>query len=83
MFEAIKTGKTDTEMLAWVNEKAPKLTHEIVAWSSWLEQYGPGASGGHEWIAGVIKSAGPDRDDIRSYADALDLDDYASYGGKM
>jgi hypothetical protein len=83
MYATVKSGKTDTEMLAWVNEKTPRQIHEIIAWSAWLEQHGPGDSGGHEWIAGVIKQAGPDRDDIRSDADALDLDDYASYGGKM
>jgi len=82
MLEAIKSGKSDTEMLAWVNEKAGKLHHEIKAWSDWLEQYGPGGPDGHEWLAGVVKSAAPKRDDIRSFAELLDLDDYVSYGGK-
>lgn len=82
MLETIKSGKSDTEMLAWVNEKAGKLHHEIKAWSDWLEQYGPGGPDGHEWLAGVVKSAAPKRDDIRSFAELLDLDDYVSYGGK-
>lgn len=82
MLAAIKSGQSDTEMLAWVNEKAPFLPHEITTWSAWLEQFGPGGADGHDWIAGVIRECASDRDDIRSYADALDLDDYVSYGGK-
>jgi hypothetical protein len=32
--------------------------------------------------AETIKANAGDRDDIRSFADLLDLDDYVSYGGK-
>jgi hypothetical protein len=82
MLTVIKSGKSDTEMLTWVNENTKRQLFEVVSWSSWLEQYGPGGADGHEWLAGVVKAAGPERNDIRSFADVLDLDDYASYGGK-
>lgn len=82
MLAEIKSGKSDTEMLAWVNEKAGRQLYEIKAWSDWLEQFGPGGAEGHEWLAGVVKTDAPDRSDIRSFADLLDLDDYVSYGGK-
>jgi hypothetical protein len=82
LLAAIKTGKSDTEMLAWVNEHTKRQLFEVVAWSSWLEQFGPGGADGHEWLVGVVRAAGPERNDIRSFADVLDLDDYASYGGK-
>ena len=49
---------------------------------SWLEQSGPGSAEGHEWLAGVLKGNKSARDDVRSFADLLDLDDYLSYGGK-
>jgi hypothetical protein len=78
----IKSGKSDSEMLAWVNDHTGKQLFEIKAWSDWLEQFGPGGAEGHEWLAGNIKKAAPERNDIRSYADLLDLDDYVSYGGK-
>lgn len=78
----VKTGKTDLQMLEWVNAKAKKLTHEIIAWSAWLEQHGPGGAPGHEWAASVIKGHKSERDDIRSFADILDFDDYLSFGGK-
>ena len=82
MLAEIKTGKSDTDMLAWVRENTTRLPYEIYAWSNWMDQYGPAGAGGHEWIAETIKANAGDRDDIRSFADLLDLDDYVSYGGR-
>lgn len=82
MFTQIKSGQSDTEILGWVREHTKRQPAEIWAWSKWLEQHGPGGVGGHEWIAETIKVAAGDRDDIRSFADLLDLDDYVSFGGK-
>ncbi len=82
MLAKIKSGKTDMQMLEWVNATAKRPIHEIIAWSAWLEQLGPGGAEGHEWIGSVIKGHNSQRDDIRSFADLLDLDDYLSYGGK-
>ncbi len=78
----VKQGRSDTEMIAWVRANTPRLPNEIYAWSQWLEQHGPGGAGGHEWMAESIKANAGDRDDIRSFADLLDLDDYVSFGGK-
>ncbi len=83
MLAEIKTGKGDLEILNWVNAQSKRQPWEIVAWSAWLEQHGPGGVDGHEWIASMIKAASPERTDIRSFADILDLDDYISFGGKI
>lgn len=82
MLAQIKSGKTDVQILAWVNETSKRLRYEVIAWSAWVEQHGPGGAPGHEWAAGVIKGNKSERDDIRSFADILDFDDYHSYGGK-
>ena len=82
MLAEIKTGKTDVQMLEWVNATSKRPIHEVIAWSAWLEQLGPGGGPGHEWIASVIKGHKSERDDIRSFAELLDFDDYLSYGGK-
>ncbi len=79
---AIKAAKSDTEALAWVNKNTKRLPSEIMAWSAWIEQNGPGGKDGHEWISGRIKALAPKRTDVRSFAELLDLDDYVSYGGK-
>jgi len=82
VFAEIKSGKSDLEFLAWVEANTARQPFEIAAWSAWLEQRGPGSAEGHEWIASVIKGNQSERDDIRSFADMLDLDDYVSFGGK-
>jgi hypothetical protein len=78
----VTKGRSDTELLAWVNEKAKRLPFQIAGWSAWMETYGAGGAEGHEWFGERIKACGPDRSDIRTFFDLLDLDDYVSYGGK-
>ena len=82
MLAEIKSGKTDVQILEWVGTQTKRLSYEILAWSTWLEQNGPGGAPGHEWVAETLKKHGSSRSDIRSFADLLDLDDYLSYGGK-
>jgi hypothetical protein len=82
LLNEVRAGRTDTQMLGWVRARVKRSPFEIHAWSAWLEQHGPGGAPGHEWMATTIKTDGPERDDIRSFADLLDLDDYVSYGGK-
>lgn len=84
MLAAVQTGKSDSEMLAWVlaNAKPQRSLYEIAQWSAWMEGFGPGGAEGHAWVVDVIKTAGPERTDIRSFFDILDLDDYHSFGGR-
>jgi hypothetical protein len=78
----VKKGRTDSEMNSWVKKKAKKGPSEIRAWSEWLSQRGPGGTDGHAWMSGVIKNIGKDREDVTTFFDLLDLDDYVSFGGK-
>lgn len=80
----VKTGQGDTEMLAWVmNHLSPKRqAWEIQAWSDYLTALAPGDIQRHKVFAEHIEKLGPGRDDIVTYFDRLDLDDYVSYGGK-
>jgi hypothetical protein len=82
MLAVIKTGKSDTEILAWVESQTKRTPSEIVAWSAWLEQRGGRSVGSHAWFSESIKAVAPDREDIVSFCDLLDLDDYVSFGGK-
>lgn len=81
---AVKAGKGDVEMLAWVNEHArnQRLAWEIEAWSRWLENLGPGDAKRHAGFAEDIGELAPGRDDIRANFDRLELDDYISFGGE-
>ena len=79
-----KSGKSDTEMLAWVmaNLNPKRQPWEIAAWSDYLTALSPGDIQRHKIFAEHIEKLGPGREDIVTYFDRLDLDDYVSYGGK-
>ncbi len=81
---AVKTGLSDTEMLAWVNEhtQPTRAPHEIIAWSHWLEQLAPGDAKRHGNFAEQIEAMAPGRADIVTTFDRLDLDDYVSFSGR-
>lgn len=80
----VRKGKTDTEMLAWLmaNASPARQAWEIAAWSRHLSQLSPGDVKRHTIFAENIEALAPGREDIVTYFDRLDLDDYVSYGGK-
>jgi hypothetical protein len=77
-------GKGDGEILQWIekNAKHKRTDSEIVAWSSHAEQRPPADTEAREYFNGLHKKAGAHREDIVTWFDLLDLDDYVSYGGK-
>ena len=86
--EALKkelaTGKGDGEILEWIqaNAKHQRTDSEIVAWSAYREQRPPLDPEGREYFNGIHKQVAPKREDIASWCDLLDGDDYGGYGGK-
>jgi len=87
--EALKaelaTGKGDGAILEWINANA-KNKHsdwEIEQWSSYMEKRGPDSNA--ETLAYFVEAVGKvtkTREDIHSWVELLDLDDYVSFGGK-
>lgn len=82
LLQEIKTGKTDSEILAWVDAHTSRRPYEIAQWSAWLTSHSAASVDMHEWFAEMIKKGAPLREDITTFFDLLDLDDYVSYGGK-
>jgi Domain of unknown function (DUF5069) len=86
--EALKkelaAGKSDSEILEWVEKNARfrRSPVEIAAWATFAEQYSPGDPETRDFFNGIVKKAAPHREDIHSFFDMLDVDDYASFGGK-
>jgi hypothetical protein len=83
LLDAVKAGRSDSEMLGWVMEHlAPKREpFEIAQWSFWLEALGPANARRHAWLAERISQYAPNRDDVHTWCEHLDLDDYTSFGG--
>jgi hypothetical protein len=82
--EQIALGKGDGEILEWIraNQKNPRSEWEIAQWSAFRLAVPPSAVEQREFFHGIHKEVAPHRDDIATWPDVLDLDDYVSFGGK-
>jgi hypothetical protein len=80
----VATGKGDGEILEWINANAAhkRTPWEIAQWSAWRETVVPTDVETREFFNSLHKGAGEKREDIATWADVLDLDDYVSFGGK-
>lgn len=78
-------GKGDGEILDWIAAKSKTKPgpHEIAAWSALQDQRAPADPGSRAYFNDLHTKVAPKREDIVSWADLLDLDDYASFGGKV
>jgi len=77
-------GKGDGEILRWIleNSKHKRSALEIELWSAHHDSRGPSSVEQREWFQALHKEIGIDREDIATWADLLDLDDFASFEGK-
>lgn len=84
--EALKKELTkgDGEVLAWIeqNAKHKRTPSEIAAWSQWQENRAPTDPEGREYLNEIHKKGAPNREDIATWFDVLDMDDFVSFGGK-
>ena len=80
----LATGKGDGEILNWINKHAKhkRTAAEIEAWSQWQDRRAPDNHESREYFNELHKSTAPEREDIVSWFDLLDVDDYVSYGGE-
>jgi len=84
MKKQLAAGKGDGEVLEWVqkNAKSKHTDAEITAWSHYVENRVPTDMESREFFNEIQKKAAPKREDIATWCDLLDLDDYVSFGGK-
>jgi hypothetical protein len=77
-------GKSDGEILEWIEKNAAhkRLPGEIAVWSKLSARRVPTDVESREYFNGIHKQAGPKREDIATWFDLLDLDDFVSFGGK-
>ncbi len=83
----VAKGKGDGELLKWIltHARHRRLPHEIEAFSAWHERRVP-TTGERRRKMSQIQAATPGgaaREDIGTWFDLLDLDDHASFGGKV
>ena len=85
LFEELAAGKGDGEILGWVqsHSKTSRAPWEIEAWSAYMEKRGPDSDA--ESLTGFAEYVGQHsktREDVKTWFEAFELDDYASFGGK-
>jgi hypothetical protein len=84
LLQQLEAGKGDGEILAWLHENArhPRTGWEIAAWSDFQERKTADSAKSKERAARQLAAINPERNDIVSGFDLLDLDDHVTFGGK-
>lgn len=82
--DIVAKGGGDGEILTWINDHATfkRAPWEIAQWSAWRDVATPGEVETRDFFNGIHKQIGLLRDDVITWNDLLDLDDYVSFGGK-
>jgi Domain of unknown function (DUF5069) len=85
LLKELATGKGDGEMLGWVeaHSKTPRAPWEIEAWSAFMEKRAPDSDA--ETLAFFAENLGrlsKTREDVKTWFEFGELDDYVSFGGK-
>ena len=84
VFEEIKKGKGDWEILEWIlaNAAHKPTAWDIAQWAAFVEARGFDTVQQKERILNETKRINEKRTDLVTRFDLLDLDDYISYGGQ-
>jgi hypothetical protein len=85
LLKELGTGKGDGEILEWVqaHAKTPRFPWEIEAWSAFMDKRAPDTDA--ETLAFFAEHLGrlsKTREDIKTFFEFGELDDYVSFGGK-
>ena len=81
----VATGKGDGEILAWIQASAKNkpTAWEIAQWSDYHDHRGPDSDAETiGYFAEAVGKFSKTREDIRTWADLLDLDDHCTFGGQ-
>lgn len=84
LLQQLADGKGDGEILEWVKASAsPKRTDaEIYDWSVFQDRRGPSDLESRQFFNEYHAKMAPKREDVSSWFDLLDIDDFVSFGGK-
>ena len=82
--EQLTEGKGDGEILAWILETSKTKPNEIAiaAWSQFCELRVPADVESRGFFNEMHSKIAPKREDVVTWFDMLDVDDYVSFGGK-
>jgi hypothetical protein len=85
LLKELAAGKGDGEILEWVqaHSKTPRSPWEIEAWSAFMEKRGPDSDAETlAFFAEILGKLSKTREDVKTWFEVGELDDYVSFGGK-
>lgn len=85
MLEDLAAVKSDGEILEWIqaHSKTPRAACQIEAWSAFMEKRGTDSDAERLALsAEYLSQHSKTREDVKTWFEAIELDDYASFGGK-
>ena len=82
--QELAKGKSDSEILEWIraNAKHNRTPMDIAAFTAFIQQDTPSDTETRAHFNDLHARAGAKREDVVTWFDLLDLDDYVSFGGK-
>jgi hypothetical protein len=85
LLEQLATGKGDAEIVEWIvaNSQYQPAPWEIEQWSEYMLRRTPDSD--RETLMFFVRHVGSfskTREDIKTWMDLIDLDDYVTFGGK-
>jgi len=82
--EQLAQGKGDGEILAWIGTSSshPPSPEAIAAWSQFQEQRAPADLESRQFFQELQTKTAPQREDVATWFDMLDIDDHVTFGGK-
>ena len=84
LLKELATGKGDWEIIQWLqaHSKTARAPWEIEAWSAFMERRGPDSDPETlEFFSEYVGKLSKIRGDIKTWFEAIELDDYVSFGG--
>ena len=85
LLKELATGKGDGEMLEWVqaHSKTPRFPWEIETWSAFMDKRAPDSDAETlAFFAELLGRLSKTREDVKTWFEFGELDDYVSFGGK-
>src|SRR5882672_2467394 len=82
MLEELATGKGDGEILEWFQNQSPtpRAPWESETWSAFMEKRGPDSDAETlAFFAEYLGRLSKTREDVKTWFEAIELDDYASF----
>jgi hypothetical protein len=86
--EALKTqlaaGRGDGDILEWIKASAKHHPTDmaIKSWSDFAQNRAPADLESHQYFCELLGKTAPKREDISTWFELLDVDDYLTFGGQ-